>query len=139
MDPRSPLSLLCPRVPVRVRVRVRRRDSYTERYSQPAGSSSSFNGSASFSSTQPIDSMSATQRERLKKFESTRTNTLRPIVFQPNGSFRALKENGKLAVGPEEADLYKGRIKNPLAETAYHLPYGQRQNKLRQREKGGAL
>ena len=61
------------------------------------------------------------------------SNTLRPIVFQPNGSFRALKENGKLAVGPEEADLYKGRIKNPLAETAYHLPYGQA-NKLQQSE-----
>ena len=66
--------------------------------------------------------LSATERERLKKFESTRTNSLRPIVFQPNGSFRALKENGKLAVGPEEADVYKGRVKNPLAETSYHLP-----------------
>jgi len=66
--------------------------------------------------------VASSERERMKEFHSTRTNTLRPIVFQPNGSFRALKENGKLAVGPEEASVYKGRIKNPLSDTAYHLP-----------------
>jgi hypothetical protein len=65
---------------------------------------------------------SLSDTQRLKKFESTRTNALRPIVFAPNGSFRALKENGKLAVGADEADVYKGRSKNPLANTAYHLP-----------------
>lgn len=73
-----------------------------------------FSGSSSRDAAYPTD--------RLKKFESTRTNSIRPVIFQPNGSFRALKENGKLAVGPEEADVYKGRVKNPLAETAYHLP-----------------
>lgn len=86
---------------------------------------SQFPSTSTFSPSRSLGvaaTLSQTERERLKKFESTRTNSLRPIVFQPNGSFRALKENGKLAVGPEEADVYKGRIKNPLAETAYHLP-----------------
>jgi len=78
--------------------------------------------SASLGGTGEGNFVASSEREALKKFSSTRTNTLRPIVFQPNGSFRALKENGKLAVGPEEASVYKGRIKNPLAETSYHLP-----------------
>lgn len=94
--------------------------SQTERLRSPAAHQSTFTSPAR--SLGVTATLSETERQRLKKFESTRTNAIRPIVFQPNGSFRALKENGKLAVGQEEADVYKGRIKNPLAETAYHLP-----------------
>lgn len=64
----------------------------------------------------------STSTERLQKFQSTRTNRLRPVIFQPNGSFKSLKENGKLAVGPEDAAYYKGRGRNPDADTAYHVP-----------------
>lgn len=115
---------------------VRSRDTYyhTERRSPTNASAtfaarsldgpSSMSQSMSFEQQQQGQSQgfSSTGTVGLKKFESTRTNTLRPVIFQPNGSFRALKENGKLAVGPEEASVYKGRVKNPLAETAYMLP-----------------
>ena len=89
-------------------------------YHRTGGGPLDGNGPAVFSGSSSRDAAYPT--DRLKKFESTRTNSIRPVIFQPNGSFRALKENGKLAVGPEEADVYKGRVKNPLAETAYHLP-----------------
>jgi hypothetical protein len=103
---------------------------YSERASAaaaaPSSSSNSFAASpyasAKLGGTGEGNFVATSSRERMKEFHSTRTNTLRPIVFQPNGSFRALKENGKLAVGPEEASVYKGRIKNPLSETSYHLP-----------------
>lgn len=69
------------------------------------------------------DAYTSTTTEPLQRFNSTRTNRLRPIVFQPNGSFRALKESGKLTMAAEDDPaIYKGRNKNPLAETAYHLP-----------------
>lgn len=98
---------------------VRLRDSFQpDRVRSPTASAPfSPNRSAGVTAT-----LSQTERERLKKFESTRTNSLRPVVFQPNGSFRALKENGKLAVGPDEEDVYKGRSRNPLANTAYFVP-----------------
>ncbi len=46
------------------------------------------------------------------KFENTRQNRMRPVDFQPNGSFQVLKETGKLVSNGGEFDpAYRGRDK----------------------------
>lgn len=80
----------------------------------------------SFSTTStsylPPASMISAAGEELVHFETTRTTRLRPVVFQPNGNFKALKENGKLTCESHEETLYRGRTKNPLANTVHQLP-----------------
>jgi hypothetical protein len=60
--------------------------------------------------------------EDLTQFSSTRHMTFRPVVFQANGSFKVLKETGKLTCLPHEAEVYKGRTRNNLADTAHFIP-----------------
>jgi len=102
--------------PIRGTENVRNRDTLYEDRLRPSQTYAYGEG------TLGASNLGIPESSGLQKFASTRTNTIRPVIFQPNGSFRPLKENGKLQVGPEEADVYKGRIKNPLANTAYHVP-----------------
>jgi hypothetical protein len=74
------------------------------------------------SGTGRVRSAPAQAGENLIKFESSRTNALRPVVFQPNGSFKCLKENGKLSVGPDDPTYAKGRGRAPDADSAYFMP-----------------
>jgi hypothetical protein len=61
-------------------------------------------------------------KEDLTLFDTGNRNTLRPIIYRPNGSFRTLKETGKMSCETDEADVYKGRRRNPLANTQFELP-----------------
>jgi len=73
-------------------------------------------------SSSTSNSSSKSNTKELVEFESTRHMTFRPVVFQPNGSFKVLKETGKLKCEPHEAEVYKGRTRNDLADTAHFIP-----------------
>jgi len=48
--------------------------------------------------------------------------TFKPVIFKPNGSFRSLKESGKLSCEQHEKAIYQGRTQNHLAKTKHYIP-----------------
>ncbi len=79
-----------------------------------AGQSIALNSSATLASTAPAPG--------LVKFQTTSHMTFKPVIFRPNGSFRVLKETGKLRCEPHEAAIYQGRNRNDLADTPHFIP-----------------
>jgi hypothetical protein len=94
-------------------------DSSKHSYSnQSLSNNSTFSPNSSYSNSL----RESKESSDLTQFSSTRHMTFRPVVFQPNGSFKVLKETGKLSCLQYEADIYRGRTRNELADTAHFVP-----------------
>jgi len=89
-------------------VRVRDAPQYTE--------------SKQLSSSYNDPNLLTNEKQLLTQWTNTRQNRMRPVIYQPTGSFQPLKDIGKLPPGIGETLSSKARGSNPQADSAYFLP-----------------